>query len=131
MYVQNPAMFRFGGTQSNPAYRTGAILILPGDEIVVCSATLVPNLPQVTKCKALGARVIQHGDDIGEAKALADEVYVKGEGLRYVNGFDHPHIIAGQVSKESTNLNRSFETFAQLTRLNGSAELGFLLRKKR
>lgn len=56
-------------------------------------------LLKVTKCKALGARVIQHGDDIGEAKAYADEVYVKEEGLRYVNGFDHPHIIAGQVSK--------------------------------
>jgi threonine dehydratase len=51
----------------------------------------------VSKCKALGGRVIQHGDDIGEAKAYADEIYVKGEGLRYVNGFDHPHIISGQV----------------------------------
>jgi threonine dehydratase len=41
-----------------------------------------------------GARVIIEGAHIGEAKAFA-ETLVEKEGLKYVNGYDDPPILAG------------------------------------
>ena len=35
------------------------------------------------------------GKDMAEAKALAMQM-AKDEGLIYINGYDHPHIMAGQ-----------------------------------
>jgi threonine dehydratase len=41
-----------------------------------------------------GARVIIEGEHIGEAKTFA-ETLVVSEGLKYVNGYDDPSILAG------------------------------------
>jgi threonine dehydratase len=46
------------------------------------------------RCRELGARVLNHGDDIAEARLRADEL-VAAEGLAYVNGFNDAAIVAG------------------------------------
>src|SRR5437762_9122680 len=50
---------------------------------------------KITKCQKLGATVVLHGNDIGEARARADEI-AKEKGLAYIDGYDDPAIIAGQ-----------------------------------
>jgi threonine dehydratase len=52
-------------------------------------------LTKVVNCRRLGAEVILHGSNIGEARQRADEVARSG-GQTYINGFDDPAIIAGQ-----------------------------------
>ncbi|HKI70631.1 MAG TPA: pyridoxal-phosphate dependent enzyme, partial [Verrucomicrobiae bacterium] len=52
-------------------------------------------LTKVSNCRRLGAKVVLHGADIGEARSRADEIGTE-EQLTYLNGFDHPAIIAGQ-----------------------------------
>jgi threonine dehydratase len=52
-------------------------------------------LIKVSNCQKLGATVVMHGDDFGEAKAHAHEV-AKERGLAYIDGYDDPAIIAGQ-----------------------------------
>ena len=42
-----------------------------------------------------GATVVIHGADIGESRLLALRIARK-KGMQYINGFDHPHILAGQ-----------------------------------
>jgi len=49
-------------------------------------------LTKVETCKSLGATVMTHGDHILEARDKAEELTDK---LTYINGFDHPDIIAG------------------------------------
>ena len=46
------------------------------------------------RCRELGARVLNHGDNIAEARLRADEL-VAAEGLAYVNGFNDAAIVAG------------------------------------
>ncbi|EDV92939.1 L-threonine ammonia-lyase [Drosophila grimshawi] len=50
---------------------------------------------KVQKCRNYKARVVVEGRDMGEAKSLAMRMS-KEEELLYVNGYDHPHIMAGQ-----------------------------------
>lgn len=52
-------------------------------------------LTKVVNCRKLGAEVMLHGDNIGEARARADEIAAERR-LAYINGFDDPAIIAGQ-----------------------------------
>ncbi|XP_063706175.1 L-threonine ammonia-lyase [Culicoides brevitarsis] len=50
---------------------------------------------KVQKCRNYGANVIVKGANMKEAKQLAMKLGEKS-GLLYVNGYDHPHIMAGQ-----------------------------------
>lgn len=62
------------------------------------ATVVMPSFAPLTKvenCRKLGARVLLHGTNIGEARAHADQL-VRAEGLTYINGFDAPAIIAGQ-----------------------------------
>ncbi|ETW06106.1 hypothetical protein H310_03699 [Aphanomyces invadans] len=61
---------------------------------VTCIMPTIAPLAKVKGCQELGARVILHGAHILEAKIKADE-FVDTEDLVYINGFDHPNIIAG------------------------------------
>ncbi|KAG8291468.1 hypothetical protein J6590_059639 [Homalodisca vitripennis] len=56
---------------------------------------VVAPIMKIQACRRFGANVIVEGNDMKEAKRLA---MVKGRelGLTYINGYDHPHIIAGQ-----------------------------------
>ena len=52
-------------------------------------------LTKIVNCRKLGAQVILHGANIGEARDRAMDL-VRDQGLTYINGFDDPAIIAGQ-----------------------------------
>ncbi len=52
-------------------------------------------LIKINNCEKLGATVVIHGGDFGEAKARAHEI-AEREGLAYIDGYDDPAIIAGQ-----------------------------------
>jgi threonine dehydratase len=54
----------------------------------------VAPMAKVDKCRKFGARVIIEGNHIGEAKVFAEDL-VASEGLRYINGYDDPSILAG------------------------------------
>lgn len=50
---------------------------------------------KIQKCRNYKARVVVEGRDMGEAKRLAMKMSYD-EQLLYVNGYDHPDIMAGQ-----------------------------------
>ncbi|MDR3456546.1 MAG: threonine ammonia-lyase [Verrucomicrobiae bacterium] len=69
----------------------GQLLHIP---VTVVMPRFAP-LSKVTNCRRFGARVILIGNDLAEARAEADIISAKRK-LTYINGYDHPHIIAGQ-----------------------------------
>ena len=69
----------------------GKLLKIP---ITVVMPKVAP-LTKITNCQHLGARVILEGANIEEAKQFALGVGEQ-EGRIYINGYDHPDIIAGQ-----------------------------------
>ena len=64
-----------------------------GVPVTVVMPIVAPIIKQ-SRCRALGATVLLHGENIGEAKALADRL-VADRGLAYVHGFDGADVIAG------------------------------------
>ncbi|XP_069192650.1 uncharacterized protein [Procambarus clarkii] len=56
---------------------------------------LVAPIMKVQACRQYGANVIVKGNDIGECREYALKM-AKDQGLLYINGYDHPHILAGQ-----------------------------------
>jgi len=56
---------------------------------------IVAPIMKVENCKKYGAQVIIHGADLGESKSMALRLARKYS-LMYVNGYDHPDILAGQ-----------------------------------
>ncbi len=69
----------------------GKLLGIPATVVMPKFAPLV----KVDNCQKLGATVVLHGKDFGEAKAHAHEI-AKEKGLAYIDGYDDPAIIAGQ-----------------------------------
>src|SRR3954470_9111295 len=69
----------------------GKLLGVPATVVMPKFAPLI----KVSNCQKLGANVVLHGEDFGEAKAHAHEIANQG-GLAYIDGYDHPAIIAGQ-----------------------------------
>jgi threonine dehydratase len=67
---------------------------LLGVPVTVVMPRFAP-LMKVRNCQQSGARVLLHGNDIGEAREHAMQ-FVREQGLTYINGFDDPAIIAGQ-----------------------------------
>jgi threonine dehydratase len=51
----------------------------------------------VENCKRYGAHVVIHGADIGESRHHALKL-AKKYGFMYINGYDHPHILAGATA---------------------------------
>jgi threonine dehydratase len=69
----------------------GRLLGIPATVVMPKFAPLV----KVSNCQKLGATVVLHGRDFGEAKAHADEI-AKEKSLAYIDGYDDAAIIAGQ-----------------------------------
>jgi threonine dehydratase len=69
----------------------GSLLGIPATVVMPKFAPLI----KVSACQQLGANVVLHGIDFGEAKAHAHEI-AKEKGLAYIDGYDDPAIIAGQ-----------------------------------
>ena len=79
-----------GNHASALAYH-GKLLDVP---VTVVMPRFAP-LMKVRTCERMGARVLLHGNDIGEAREHTMQ-FVRAQGLTYINGFDDPAIIAGQ-----------------------------------
>ena len=56
---------------------------------------VVAPIMKVENCKKYGASVIIQGENIGESRTHALKIGAK-KNLMYVNGYDHPNILAGQ-----------------------------------
>ncbi|XP_017778881.1 PREDICTED: L-threonine ammonia-lyase isoform X2 [Nicrophorus vespilloides] len=56
---------------------------------------VVAPIMKIQKCKKYNATVVVQGKDMGEAKKIAMRI-AKEKGFTYINGYDHPHIMAGQ-----------------------------------
>lgn len=56
---------------------------------------LVAPMMKIQCCRQHGATVVVQGQDMGEAKAIAMRMARELQ-LAYINGYDHPHIMAGQ-----------------------------------
>ena len=69
----------------------GKLLGIPATVVMPKFAPLI----KVNNCLKLGASVVLHGKDFGEARAHAHEIE-KEKGLAYIDGYDDPAIIAGQ-----------------------------------
>lgn len=69
----------------------GKLLGIPATVVMPRFAPLI----KVNNCQKLGANVVLHGKDFGEAKARAHEI-AEEQGLAYIDGYDDPAIIAGQ-----------------------------------
>src|SRR5438874_1089787 len=73
----------------------GKLLGIPATVVMPQYAPLI----KITNCQKLGANVILHGHDFGEAKAHAHQLAAE-KGLAYIDGYDDPAIIAGQGTME-------------------------------
>jgi threonine dehydratase len=69
----------------------GSLLGIPATVVMPRFAPLL----KITNCQKLGATVVLHGNDFGQARARADEI-AEEKGLAYIDGYDDPAIIAGQ-----------------------------------
>jgi threonine dehydratase len=69
----------------------GKLLGIPATVVMPKHAPLI----KVNNCQKLGANVVLHGKDFGEAKSRAHEI-AQEKGLAYIDGYDDPAIIAGQ-----------------------------------
>src|ERR1700719_2935857 len=69
----------------------GKLLGIPATVVMPKFAPLI----KVNNCQKLGANVVLHGTDFGEAKACAHQI-AQEKGLAYIDGYDGPAIIAGQ-----------------------------------
>ena len=69
-----------------------------GGEMGIPVTVVMPRVAPIMKvenCKKYGANVIIHGENIGESRTQALKIGAR-KGLMYVNGYDHPNILAGQ-----------------------------------
>ncbi|CBY31485.1 unnamed protein product [Oikopleura dioica] len=67
-----------------------------GIPVTVCMPKIAP-LVKVESCREMGAEVILHGDSFDETRDHAMKISAERD-LTYINGFDHPDVIAGQGS---------------------------------
>ena len=68
-----------------------------GQQLGVPVTVVMPNFAPIIKvknCRSFGANVIIHGQHIGDAKEYAMTLLTE-KSLTYINGYDHPDIIAG------------------------------------
>src|SRR5439155_14765070 len=69
----------------------GSLLGIPVTVVMPQFAALI----KVTNCRQLGARVVLHGNDLGEARAEAERM-AQQEKLTFIHPYDNKHVIAGQ-----------------------------------
>jgi len=107
----------------------GALLGIP---VTVVMPTFAP-LIKVSNCRRLGATVVLHGADIGEARAQAETIAAR-EGLTFIHPFDNEHVIAGQGTMGLEILEQTPQVQAIVVPVGGGGLLsgiGTVVRAKR
>jgi threonine dehydratase len=79
-----------GNHAQGVAYHGGLL----GIPVTVVMPRFAP-LTKVTNCRNLGATVVLHGDDVGEARTKAEEL-AAANGYTFIHPFDNADVIAGQ-----------------------------------
>ncbi|HEY5037221.1 MAG TPA: threonine ammonia-lyase [Chthoniobacterales bacterium] len=69
----------------------GKLLGVPATVVMPQFAPLI----KISNCQKLGATVVLYGKEFADAKTRAHEI-AEERGLAYIDGFNHPDIIAGQ-----------------------------------
>jgi threonine dehydratase len=69
----------------------GGLLGIPVTVVMPKFAALV----KVTNCRQLGAKVVLHGEDLGQARAHAEELAQRDD-LTFIHPFDNADVMAGQ-----------------------------------
>lgn len=89
---------------SNPIHSSNCLgnhalaLSYHGQQLHIPVTVVMPvfaPLMKITLCRSFGATVILKGDNISKAKEYAMR-HARENGLKYVNGYDAPDILAGQ-----------------------------------
>jgi threonine dehydratase len=91
---------RAGGVIAASAGNHALALAYHGQRLGIRVTVVMPTIAPITKvqnCRDLGAEVVVAGAHIGEARERAYAM-AEGSGATYINGFDHPAIIAGAGS---------------------------------
>uniref|UniRef100_A0A914YW02 Serine racemase n=2 Tax=Panagrolaimus superbus TaxID=310955 RepID=A0A914YW02_9BILA len=89
---------RKGGAIAASAGNHALALAYHGAQLGIPITVIMPvfaPLMKVSCCRSYGATVIQHGHNIQEAKEYGFK-YARDHGMTYINGFDHPDVVAGQ-----------------------------------
>ncbi|OWF34823.1 uncharacterized protein LOC110443690 isoform X2 [Mizuhopecten yessoensis] len=87
-----------GGVVAASAGNHALALCYHGKELNISITVVMPKIAPLMKvqaCRSYGANVIVTGKDISESREHAMKLG-KQHGLIYINGYDHPHILAGQ-----------------------------------
>jgi threonine dehydratase len=87
-----------GGAIAASAGNHALALAYHGKQLGIPITVIMPifaPLMKVSCCRSYGATVIQHGHNIQEAKVFGFK-YARDHGMTYINGFDHPDVVAGQ-----------------------------------
>jgi len=79
-----------GNHAQGVAYHGGLL----GIPVTVVMPRFAP-LTKVTNCRNLGAAVVLHGEDVGEARTRAEEL-AASNGYTFIHPFDNADVIAGQ-----------------------------------
>ena len=87
---------------------------------VTCVMPLSAPLAKVNKCTKFGANIVMHGLHIGEAREYAKK---KFSDFKYVNGYDHPDILAG-IKLFSSHDNYYFDIIHFYSEIIGAGTMG-------
>ena len=102
-----------------------------GQELSIPVTVVMPIVAPIMKiqsCRQFGANIIIHGKDILESREYAMRM-AKKQGLTYINGYDHPHIIAGQGTMGLEMVEQVRVSWHQLHR-SISIQLSFIFQVK-
>jgi len=96
----------------------GSLLGIPVTVVMPKFAALI----KVTNCRHLGANVILHGADLGEARVRAEEI-AQGKGLTFIHPFDNANVMAGQGTMALEILEQTPEVEAVVVPVGGGGLL--------
>jgi threonine dehydratase len=96
----------------------GSLLDIPVTVVMPKFAALI----KVTNCRHFGANVILHGADLGEARALAEEI-AQTRGLTFIHPFDNADVMAGQGTMALEILEQTPEVEAIVVPVGGGGLL--------
>ncbi len=107
----------------------GGLLGIPVTVVMPKFAALI----KVTNCRHLGANVVLHGADLGEARAHAGAM-AERDGLTFIHPFDNEHVMAGQGTMGLEILEQTPEVEAVIVPVGGGgllAGVGTVMKAKK
>ncbi len=107
----------------------GGLLGIPATVVMPKFAPLT----KVTNCRNLGATVVLHGEDVGEARTKAEEL-AASHGYSFIHPFDNADVIAGQGTMALEILEQTPDVEAMVVPIGGGgliSGIGTVVRAKK